>query len=273
LLAAAVAAVVALGVGGFVAVAGPSGDGGVTLPAVQPFSLAAAAQDTISARSVAFDLTVTAGDQGTVSVSGAVDNESEVMTASTDLSGLLGLGDSNMPADLLGDGTIEVLYDSANTTIYLDAGAIAPLLPAGTTWISVDLSRFADQAAGSIDGMLVDPSATAQALLDSGNVVEVGHDAIDGVDTVHYQVTVDVATALAASPQAGSKLSESGVDLPGTVTYDVWVTADNQLRRASFDVTVAGQDVSMVLNMTPSDQPLDVQVPTDAFDITGLLGG
>jgi hypothetical protein len=82
-------------------------------------------------------------------------------------------------------------------------------------------------------------------------------------------VTVDVAAAIAASPQAGSKLA--GVDLPDTVTYDVWVTSDNQLRRASFDVTVADQTVAMVLDMRPSDQPLDMQVPTDSFDITGLL--
>lgn len=269
LLVIAVAAIVALGIGGFVAVAGSGGNGGVSLPEVQPFSLAAAAQDTITSRSVAFDLTVTTADRGNVSVSGAVDTETKVMTATTDLSGLLGLGDAN----LLGDSKIDVLYDSANTTAYLDAGALAPMLPAGTTWISANLSSFEDQAGGSVDDMLVDPSAVARALLDSDNVVEVGQDTIDGVDTVHYQVTVDVAAALAASPQAGSKLTDSGVDLPDTVTYDVWVTADNQLRRASFDVTVAGQNVSMVLNLKPSDQPLDVQVPTDAFDITGLLGG
>ncbi len=87
-------------------------------------------------------------------------------------------------------------------------------------------------------------------------MVEVGNETIDGVDTVHYEVTVDVADAIAASPQAGSKLGEVGVDLPDTVTYDVWVTSDNQLRRASFDVTVADQTVAMVLDMRPSDQPL-----------------
>lgn len=158
------------------------------------------------ARSVQFDLTVSAGDLGDVTVAGTVDNEAK-LTSLEEMQG----------------------------------------------------------------GLFVDPTESARLLLDSDNVVEIGNVPIDGVDTVHYEVTVDVAAAIAASPQVGSKLGEAGVDLPETVTYDVWVTSDNELRRASFDVTVAGQTIAMVLDMRLSDQPLDIQVPTDSFDITGLL--
>ena len=52
----------------------------------------------------------------------------------------------------------------------------------------------------------------------------------------------------------------------------MWVTSGNELRRVSFDLAVAGQNVAMVLDMQASDQPLDVEVPTDAFDITAWLG-
>ena len=264
----AVVALVALGVGAFVAVGSSDGD---TLPAVEPFSLAAAAQNTIDARSVEFDLTVSAGDLGDVTVAGAVDNETELMSVSADLAALLSL-DAAMP---VGDGSVELLFDASTGMVYLSADALSDLLPADSAWVSADLGVLAEQSGTSLEEiqneLFVDPVESARLLLDSDNVVEVGSETIEGVDTVHYEVTVDLAAAIAASPQAGSKLGEAGIDLPDTVTYDVWVTSDNQLRRASFDVTVADQTVAMVLDMRPSDQPLDVQVPADSFDITGLL--
>ena len=263
-----VVAIVALAVGALVAI-GSSDTEGVALP--EPFSLVAAAQNTIDARSVEFDLTVTAGDLGDITVAGAIDNETKLMAASTDLSALLPL-DAALP---IGDGSVEVLFDASTGVIYISAGAFGGLLPGDSTWVSADLGVLAEKSGTSLDEMqnelFVDPVESARMLLDSDDVVEVGHDSIDGVDTVHYEVTVDLAAAIAASPQAGSQLGELGVDVPDTVTYDVWVTSDSQLRRASFDVTVADQTVAMVLDMRPSDQPLATQVPSDSFDITGLL--
>ena len=275
LLTVAVVALFALAVGAFVAI-GSSGEGdGVTLPAVEPYSLAAAAEGTIVARSVAFDLTVAAGDLGAVTVSGAVDNESQLMTISTDLSSLLGPGQPSMPSF---GGEVEMLLDGATGTIYLGADALGGLLPTSAMWVAIDLGVLAEQSGQTLDEMrgelFVDPSESARLLLDADDIVEVGAEVIDGVDTVHYQATVDLASAVAASPQAGTQLDAAGVDLPDSVVYDVWVTADNQLRRASFDVEVAGQQVSMVLDMTTSNEPLDAQVPaeSDVFDITGFLG-
>jgi hypothetical protein len=268
-----VAALVMLAVGAFVAI-GSSGDEGVTLP--EPFSLAAAAQNTVDARSVEFELTVTAGDLGDVTVAGAVDNESKLVSVSTDLSTLLGL--DAMP---IGDGAIEALFDPSTDVVYISAGALGDLLPGDSVWVSVDLGRLAEKSGTTIDELqnelFVDPAEWARVLLDSGDVVEVGSEIIDGVDTVHYEVTVDLAAALAASPQARLELDEFDIDefdidVPDSVTYDVWVTSDNQLRRASFDVAIGDQAVAMVLDMRPSDQPLDAQVPSDSFDITGLLG-
>ena len=263
----AVAAIVALAVGALVAV-GSSNSDGVALP--EPFSLAAAAQNTIDARSVEFDLTVTAGDLGDVTVAGAIDNETKLVSVSTDLSALLSL-DPTLPID----GSIELLFDASTGVVYISADALGGLLPGDSAWVSADLGVLAEESGASLEDiqekLFVDPAESARMLLDSDNVVEVGNETIDGVDTVHYEVTVDVADAIAALPQAGSKLDEVGVDLPASVTYDVWVTSDNQLRRASFDVTVADQTVAMVLDMRPSDQPLAKQLPTESFDITGLL--
>ncbi len=215
----AITAIVALAVGALVAVGSSGGD---TLPPAEPFSLAAAAQNTVDARSVEFDLTVGVGDLGDIAVVGAIDNETKLVSVSTDLSALLSL-DPASPlveggGDGGGDGSIELLFDASTGVVYISAEALGELLPGDSAWVSADLGVLAEESGASLDeirdALLVDPAEVARMLLDSDNVVEVGSETVDGVDTVHYEVTVDVADAIAAVPQAESKLDEAGVDLP-----------------------------------------------------------
>lgn len=272
-LTAAVIAVVALAVGAFVALTGSSGRGATDV--AQPYTLAAAAQQTIDARSVHFDLTLTAGQLGPVTVSGAVDNDTGVMSVTTDLSSLLSLGDSPFP---IGDGAITVLVDRANGVAYLGADALGGFLPTDAGWVSIDLAALAEQSGqqlGDITGDLgVDPTDIARSLLDTDDATEVGSEVIDGVDTKHYTVSVDLAAALAALPQDELGPAITDADLPDTIVYDVWVTADNQLRRVAFDNVIDGQAIAMQLDLTTSIDAAGVELPdsSDVFDLTGLLG-
>lgn len=271
----AVLALLALGVGAFVAF-DSSGADDFAAPAVDAFSLAAAAESTLAARTVEFDVTIGASGLGDVTVSGAVDNESGLMTVSSDLSGLLPI-DGELPFD---GGDVELLFDSSTGVMYIGASGLGSLLGAGTPWVSADLGVLAERAGTTLDELraetFIDPTESARLLLDADNVTEIGIEVIDGVETMHSQVSVDLTGALAAIPQIEEELGDIELPdvsaLPDVVVYDVWVTADNQLRRASFDVGVAGQSVSVVLDMTTSTEPLDLAVPTDAFDITGWLG-
>jgi hypothetical protein len=272
-LAAAVVAVMVLGVGAFVAFTGSgSNDGG---DVAEPYSLAAAAEGAVSARTVEFELTVSTADLGEVAVSGAVDNQSQLVTVNTDLSSLLALGDVPIP---LGDGEMTVLFDGESGVVYLDAATLGGFLPDGAAWVSIDLGSLAEMSGQSLDDlqgdMAFDPTEIARSLLDTQSAVEVGVETIDGVETKRYQVTVDVAAALAAVPQADIDPSLSDIELPDTVVYDVWVTADNQLRRVAFDTDIVGQSITMQLDMTTSDQPLGLELPdeSEVVDLTGLLG-
>ena len=272
-LAAAVVAVMALGVGAFVAFTGNgSGEGG---DVAEPYSLMAAAQGAVSARTVEFDLTVSAADLAEISVLGAVDNESQLVSVNTDLSSLLALGDMPLP---LGDGAMTVLFDGDSGVVYLDAGTLGGFLSQGAAWVSIDLGALAELSGQSLDdlqgGLGFDPTDIARSLLDTENATEVGVETIDGVETKHFEVTVDIAAALAAVPQADIDLTLPDIDLPDTVVYDVWVTADNQLRRVSFDTDIAGQSIAMQLDMTTSDEPSGIELPAESevFDLTGLLG-
>jgi len=272
-LVAAASAVMALGLAALVAFAGSgSGDGA---DVAEPYSLIAAAENTIAARTVEFDLTVSASNLAEVTVSGAVDNESQLVSVTTDLSSLLALGDAPIP---FGGGDMTVLVDGSTGVVYLDASALGGFLPDSAGWVSIDLGTLAEQSGQALDDLqdefALDPSDIARSLLDTEDAVEVGVDTIDGVEVRHYEVSVDIAAALATVPQAELDPAIGDIELPDTITYDVWITADNQLRRVSFGTEIAGQTIGMQLDMTTSDESLGIELPADGdvFDLTGLLG-
>ena len=272
-LVAAAAAVMALGLAALVAFAGSrSGDGA---DVAEPYSLIAAAENTIAARTVEFDLAVSASDLADITVSGAVDNESQLALLTTDLSSLLALGDMPIP---LGGGEITVLVDGSTGVVYLDASSLGGFLPDSAGWVSIDLGVLAEQSGQALDDLqdefALDPSDIARSLLATENATEIGLDTIDGVEVRHYEVSVDIAEALSAVPQAELDPAIGDIELPDTITYDVWITADNQLRRVSFGTEIVGQTIGMQLDMTTSDEPLDVELPADGdvVDLTGLLG-
>ena len=266
----AVAAIVALGVGALVAV-GSSNNDGVAL--AEPFSLAAAAQYTIDARSVEFDLTVSAGDLGDVTVAErsttrrarvGVDRPVGTVVARPDV------------ADRRLDRVDVRCVDGRGLHLGRRPRRSAP----GRLGVGVRRPRRARRGVRRVarrdpGRTAVDPAESARMLLDSDKVVEVGNETIDGVDTVHDEVTVDVAAAIAASPQAWSKPTRSVLTSRARSNRTSLRLGHlrNQLRRASFDVTVADHTVAMALDMRPSDEPLATQVPTESFDITGLLDG
>ena len=272
-LIAAAGAVMALALVALIAFAGSGSDDGADV--AEPYSLVAAAENTITARTVEFDLTVSASDLADITVSGAVDNESQLVSVTTDLSSLLTLGDTSIP---FGGGDMTVLVDGSTGVIYLDASALGGFLPDSAGWVSIDLGTLAEQSGQALDGLqdefALDPSDIARSLLDTEDAVEVGVDTIDGVEVRHYQVSVDIAAALAAVPQAELDPAIGDIELPDTITYDVWITADNQLRRVSFGTEIVGQTIGMQLDMTTSDEPLGIELPADGdvFDLTGLLG-
>jgi hypothetical protein len=270
-VAAVIVALLVVAVGGLAVFASRSPSEGTTLPAVEPYSLAASAENAAAARSVEFDLSIAydgMGMAGDMTMSGAVDNETGLATFSTDLGGML--GEMGM-AD--GSGTIEMIIDDANDVAYLNSQLFGEFVPSGGSWVSIDLDAFG--ALGESGGPLgestgIDPTELAAMLLDSEAVTELGDETIDGVATKHYQVTVNLTDAFAAVPALDDPSIETA-DLPTTVVYDVWVTEDNQLWRISTDLDVAAVGMAMTLDLRPSDESVDVTIPTDAYDLTSLF--
>ncbi len=264
----AAVALVVLGIGAIAAIrSGAGSTSTVEVDDSSAFSLAAAAEQAAAANTVRYRMDMSMGALGQVSISGGVDNDAQVMTMTMDASALLGGGDVEQ---------IETIIDVGNGVMYMSTAGMG--LPAA--WVSIDLTVVAEQSGMSLDEyraqLAADPLDIATALTAADAVVDLGDDSIDDIPVRHYRVTIDVAEAIAATPQLEQQLDLTGLDteLPSTIDYDVWVTEQSQLRRLAFTIGVAGQSLSVELNVTDIGAPLDIESPPadQVMDMTGFLG-
>lgn len=262
-LVAAVLVVLVAGVGALLALAGgSSGDSDGS------YALAAAAQEVADAGTAQFEMVVSVGSLDDVTMTGAIDNDAQLMTMSMDLGDAVGV-----------EGSMEMIIDVAGGVMYVSADGFGAPIPTEAEWFSMDLATVAEMSGGSLEDLqdlaAVDPLASAELLLDE-NATEIGTEEIDGESVMHYQVSIDLEETLAANPQAQQQLDDAGIDgdLPETIVYDVWVTADDELRRIVFEVPVLGETLQYQLDLRSVGEPLDVEIPSgdNVFDLTDLFG-
>lgn len=78
-----------------------------------------------------------------------------------------------------------------------------------------------------------------------------GEDEIDGERVCHYSLTVNTADAAEAQ---GEPLPQG---MPQTVTYELYLTANDLMRRATFEMG----EIDGELNATNWNEPVDIQAP------------
>ncbi|MFF8633969.1 hypothetical protein ACF052_07180 [Streptomyces pilosus] len=182
-------------------------------------------------------------EQGTKAVRAAYDRTAEAesarMTVRTQLAadgrtvtsegeGVLDLaeGDSVMTITAEGESLEQRVVDQM-----LYQKAPGQKAPGGKPWIKIDLEKVAAQQ-GVGNQQFGDPAQTAafaRAITDK-DVTEVGTEKIDGVDTTHYRVSVDVAEL-----PGGDRMREQ---LGPTLPMQVWLDDEGRLRRQQIDMTV-----------------------------------
>lgn len=156
----------------------------------------------------------------------------------------------------------------------------------GKPWIRIDLKKVAAQQ-GLGNQQIGDPAQTAayaKAITDK-DVSKVGSEKIDGVDTTHYKVSVDVSKL-----PGGDRMREQ---LGPTLPMQVWLDDEGRLRRQQIDMTVKAPasasakpddgaspkqlEMSTVMNLSDFGTEVDAEAPpadqvTDMTD-KALQGG
>jgi hypothetical protein len=150
-----------------------------------------------------------------------------------------------MQAAALGQGTIEVRM--VDDMVYL---SVPPMTPEGK-FIELDADD-PNSPFGDLGGIgQGDPLASFDAF-DAGleKVRYLGPEDVDGEQMDHYVLTVDAEKAAKAN---GTPMGP----LPETLTYDLWLDADDLMRRMQSDMPGGG----LTLTMSDWGEPVTVTAP------------
>ena len=163
----------------------------------------------------------------------------------------------------------------AGTVMYMRSPLFRKELPAGKTWMKLDMAKFGKSAGINYSSLMSrSPAQALQQIEAAGSVKSVGVETIDGVETTHYQVTnIDITKLL-----QGAKLQGLGDVKYGPI--DVWVgNKDGYVYRESmsFNYSVSGQSASMSMqtDLSKFGEKVNVKAPpaSEVFDATSLASG
>jgi hypothetical protein len=250
-----------------------AGCGGATSPDLS--RVAQAAQNTEGAGTAQFELTFDAkglsqalsqtGSDLSFTASGAVDYDTQQTRMTIDpgsLSAFLG-AQAGVPKGL----TLDAVLDGK--VFYMRF----PLLAGDKPWLKVDLEELAKRQGADtaqLDPLShVDPTQALAYLQGAGEFTEVGEEPVRGVETTHYEGTIDLREAVDKAPsdqreQLERFLEDSGVsELPA----EAWIDADGFLRRMTIDFAelggMPGASFSIAMELFGFGEDVDIDVPSD----------
>jgi hypothetical protein len=214
--------------------ASPSDSGAAV---VQVDRVAQAVKLTSSAKSFAFgfsmSLTAGPGDPFTMSGTGSVDLPRHL------------IGFSAHVENAAAAQPIESVVDYSHGFVdYLHSDAFAGHLPAGKSWVKVDVGKYAKKEGVDIGRLMrsndADPTKVLDMLRRAGTPTLVGQETLGGASMAHYRSVVDVRRLVATEPDATVRASlQRAMELSGTTSFpvDVWIDDRGYLRRAQWTET------------------------------------
>lgn len=171
-----------------------------------------------------------------------------------------------------GPTTIRVI----GTAFYVQVPAADQAGMGGKKWLKMDAAA-AGQA--GIEGMAtliddIDPAVQLKPLRVAETVTVIGEEAVSGVQTVHYTVTLPAATYLAELPATVRKGTETELTKLGVkeVKTELWIDEQYQVRRGR---TFLNDANDIIVNFTDFGKPVSVDVPpaAETADFAEMLKG
>ena len=139
--------------------------------------------------------------------------------------------------------------------------------PTVRPWTEFPFSELGHGLGGSISSLLQsaqnsNPAQQTQLLTASKNAHVVGTEVVDGAETTHYRGTISAATALGRlKPAVRKGLAPMLKLITGTIHFDVWIDAQHVMRRLVLVETVLGERVTVTVNVTAVNQPVQITLP------------
>ncbi|MTE20061.1 hypothetical protein F0L17_13220 [Streptomyces sp. TRM43335] len=170
-------------------------------------------------------------------------------------------GTSDMTIEMGGERVEQRIVDQ---TLYQKLpAALREKLSADKPWIKVDLREVAARN-GTVGGVRLENPARAvdytKALSDD-DAKRLGTEKIDGVNTTHYRVTVDVEELAGEDDARGERLRQQlGESLP----MDLWLDEQNRIRRQQFEISLDNASTGSQSSRSPQDSGKAQEQPQDA---------
>jgi hypothetical protein len=168
-------------------------------------------------------------------------------------------------------------------SIYLTSKLFTNRLPGKKSWMKINLAEAAktkgfDLSALGTNGPSQDPAQVLAYLKGAGAAEKVGTEEVAGVPTTHYKVVVDLKKARANSDSAAAKtavdqlLKTLGTET--TIPVEVWVDAQNRVRRQrvsyTADIRKTQTDLDFTTDFLKFGVPVKVDKPPTSDTVDGL---
>lgn len=143
----------------------------------------------------------------------------------------------------------------------------APSNPTGKPWLEIRLASLSGNLGKSIQSLLQsaqtgNPATQTQMFAASRNIHQVGTQVVNGVQTTHYAGSVTAAQALTKLPPAVRKgFAPVLKRMSGDIRFNVWIDGQHHTRRGVVVENVEGQTVTVTVNVTAVNQPLQLTLP------------
>lgn len=182
-----------------------------------------------------------------------------------------------MTMNVPGAGAMQMVVVDGNFYMKLPAALAASDKP----WVKIDVSGndALSKSLGSTANLAdqTDPTQLIDKIKSAGTITNTTHEQLNGEDTTHYSINVDVkkmADSMASTDSEKAGLSQLGAT---TMPFDIWVNSDNLpvkiVTKVAFPDPTTGKSsqVSMTALYTNWGQPVTVTAPP--ADQVGTLGG
>lgn len=165
-------------------------------------------------------------------------------------------------ADMFTSMLGEMEFRQIGDTTYVRFPFFTSMLGSETQWVSMPADE-GQSFTSDFETMPTDPYELLGVFESEGvSVEEVGNETVNGVDAVHYRLSLDVE-AMDLTAEEKAELAASGVFAEGTIPMEIWMSEDGYMVRMIMEIDGSGADVP------PEEQFDTMTLRYDVFDING----